>query len=231
MVAGFAVGAGALLAASSAYACTTWVGKFVVTGSGGSPGAGGTVTGWGAGVSGQMMECKTAPGAGWQGVAKVHAGGNGHTSSSVIVSTAPLTSPSDPCGTPLPGVGVPNKFTPGTYNINFLNTGFGEFAGTEPAREYKADCMTGNPDDPTGPHRSTFEIGEVTVDSNGFLAPTTVGPINKTTNHPQGQAEIADLPGTESAICISGPATAGNPLKARATGEAALGMQNPITVI
>lgn len=198
---------------ATAFACTTWKGKFIVTGSG--TGGSGTVTGWGADLPGQMARCAGQP---WTGTAKTHAGPTTatppHNAGAVIVSVAkPTAGSAAECN-----AGNTNFLQNGTYNVNFLNTGFGDFVGVGALREYKADCMTGG-------HRSTFEIGEMVV-NNGASGPTPFA-VNKPT------AEVADLPGTESAICISGPVPTSrigvnNP---QAAGEGTEGMQNPITVI
>jgi hypothetical protein len=197
LMVGFAIAAGVLTLSSTAFACTIWKGRLTVSvASGGS----GTVTGWGANLG--MQHCPTMP---WQGTAQVHAGSNGptppaHASGSVNVTVAPTTSTE---------VGIcASKLKAGTHDINFLNTGLGDFVGTGPAREWVHDCMTGG-------HPKTFKIGSITVDSNGNGAASNVV-IDKPGR--TGTNEIQDWPGMESAICVS-------------TTDAAEGMQNPIIVI
>lgn len=192
---------------------STWKGKFIVSGSG--TGGSGTVTGWDAYLSGQMARCAQQP---WTGTAKTHAGPTTatppHNAGAVIISVAKPTA-----GSAAECNAANNNFLQnGTYNVNFLNTGWGEFVGTGAARDYKADCMTGG-------HGSTWELGEMVV-NNGAGGPTTFA-VNKP------WSEVTDLAGMESAICISGPVpTARIGVKdPQASSERTEGMANPITVI
>lgn len=200
---GFTTAALVLVLASTAYACTVFRGVLTVTAVASpnpDPAQGGTVTGWGDNFG--MNPCPTKP---WEGQARVHAGsdsspGPAHQSGSLAVSVARS------------GLGAcPSQLAAGTYDVNFLNTGFGDFLGEEPARVLNNDCMTGG-------HRSTFRIGELAVDTDGNGSGTYV--INKPANHPDPKFndEIPDLPGTESAVCVSAK-------------NASQGMQNPVTVI
>lgn len=172
-----------------------WAGKMTVeVTSGGS----GTVVGWGAN-NGNEARCPTKP---WIGQAQVHAGSATHPSGTLKVTVEPSTvAEAGSCA---------SQLADGTYDIRFLNTGFGEYVGVEPLREYVRSCMKGQ-------STAAFTIGTIIVTSgSGFATNVT---IDKPANHPNGQKEIADLPGTESAVCVSHPTTWHD------------GMQNPITVI
>lgn len=202
---GFGVVAAVMTLSSAAFACTVWKGKMTVTvvktgnGDPNPTAPNNTVQGWGANIG--MNHCPTSP---WVGTQRVHAGGNGHTSGSIQVAVQTTI------GDPNVALTCRSKLSAGTLDVRFINTGFGDFLGTEPAREWHNDCMTGG-------HRAGFKIGAISVGTDGAGA-TGELLINKPANHPAGQGEIADLPGTESAVCVS-------------TTNATEGMQVPITVI
>ncbi len=172
-----------------------WAGKMTVeVTSGGS----GKVEGWGANDGGNN-NCPTKP---WAGQASVHAGSATHASGKLKVTVEPSTvAEAGSCASQLPD---------GTYDIRFLNTGFGEYVGVEPARIYVRDCMRDG-------STAAFNIGSITVASGYGMAQDVA--INKPANHPNGQKEIADLPGTESAVCVAHSVRWHD------------GMQNPVTVI
>lgn len=162
-------------------------------------GGSGTVVGWGAGTNGENP-CPTRP---WSGQAQVHAGSASHASGKLKVAVEPSTSSeAGSCASQLPD---------GTYDVRFLNTGFGEYLGVEPARLVMRSCMS-------GAHSAAFTIGSMTVTSGYGVAEDV--PIDKPANHPNGQLEIADFAGTESAVCVARPVSGSHD-----------GMQNPITVI
>lgn len=192
---GFAVAAVVLLLSSTAWACTVWKGKMTVTVNDTRTGTGGTVNGWGANSG--MQNCPTKP---WEGQARAHVGDStGHVGSGVTVTVAGTTSTE---------VGIcASKLAANTYDVNFLNTGTGDFVGEGAARTWAHDCMTGG-------HPKTFKIGSISVDSNGNGS-VTIAEIKK----PAAMGnEITDLPGTESAICVS-------------DANASQGMQNPVFVV
>lgn len=185
---------GLLVLRSTAHA-SGWGGKMTVeVTSGGS----GKVVGWGAN-DGHSNHCPTKP---WSGQAAVHAGDATHPSGTLTITVEPST--------PAEAGACASQLSDGTYDVRFLNTGFGEYVGVEPARMWLRECMHGT-------HSSAFTIGTLTVTS-GYGVAVDVS-IDKPANHPRGQAEIADLPGTESAVCVAHPTRWHD------------GMQNPITVI
>lgn len=198
-VVAFGIASVALVLSSTAYACTIWRGQMTVNKTGSTA----TVKGWGEGSIG-MQHC---PGRPWDGAVSVDA-----DTDSVDVVVAPVGND---------GNALTNCYRSGdnhlnqsgssvTYDINFINTGFADFVGIGAARDWNHDCMTNG-------SSGWFKIGTITINSAGSGSASNVA-IDKSNNHPNGQAGIADLPGTESAICVSAP-------------NASEGMQNPITVI
>lgn len=214
-VVGFVAGLLVLAVGSVASACTVWIGQFAVSTDG--PDAGTTkgdgayekVTTYGSGVG--MNHCWMA------GAVKVHVGAP-HTTSSIAIDykkIQPVANPLDPAYEANVACAVPSaQRAPkdGWYTVSYLNTGFGEYEGgnvggnLEPEldpetwevdrrlqRVYVRDCMA------FGGHPKTWQ--QQTTSDNDFQvtggAGTWAGQIR-----PKPTAEIPDLPGTESAICV-----------------------------
>ncbi len=188
-----------LAAASVASACTVWVGQFTVTterdGIAGRGGPYERVQTWGLGTG--MNHC-------WmKGAIKTHVG-SPHATSTIEIDYRAV-----------PATGAPAECASaerrgpktGAYTITYLNTGFGDYVGGnsgnwavdggEVQRVYKADCMA------VGGHRSIWQQsaagGDFSVTNGVGIWNGQIRPKPSTIN---GGAEIADLPGTESAICI-----------------------------
>lgn len=214
---GFVTATTVLLLASTAYACTVWVGKFTVTtdrnGDADRNDEYEKVTTYGLGTG--MNHC-------WmEGAIKVHVG-LPHTPSTVNIDYRAIgPNPPVACADAAADLRAPKD---GAYTVSYLNTGFGEYEGGNTGvweydrtaqRVYKADCMA------VGGHRSTWrDSTDFTVSGGAGNSTRQITPKPASIN---GGQEIPDLPGTESAMCIQ--------QKAGTYSGAPDGAQAPIIVI
>lgn len=216
---GFGVFSAVMAMASTAFACTIWVGKIKVAPTAGGSAMGTAVTAYGAGNG--MNHC-------WidEGQLRAHVqehSGAAADGSSITITYGPIVAGEQPTCTDT------TQPKAGDYNISYLNTGLGDFVGTGSGRTFVHDCMT------SGGHASTWWDGRdntapivhsyndlLTVPTSGS-GTATVTIARKPTWHPNGQSEIKDLPGTESAICLQ--------QKPGSYSGAPHGAQAPFTVI
>lgn len=169
LLAAFAVPAATVMLGSSAYACTVWAGKFIVTGE--AAAGGGTVT-----ATGTPTGCTSTgrPIGGMNqtvdsGVAKTRQGVGG----SVTVEVQPASSPS--C----------NKLPAGFYDINWYSG-----KGYSNHTTWSRDCMS--------PLMGLGEkVGVIQVNSSGSSAPATFPIASPFKNiHPEeGAVCVSDATG------------------------------------
>lgn len=217
----FGAVAGLLAIASVAYACTSWIGQFQVTGNN-TPSDTVTSDGKGTRTSFTMSQCVTGP------VTK-----STKNSGSITIWTG--TSPQDAncnnssnaadrrlpeCGSGGSGDLTCTGTNKRVYNVNFYNSKYPTRPGYTDHTTWNEDCMSGLTS------QGVVELGEVTVDSNGNIDSATVGAnggsgydsTNRTANFNLPGSLTADRSPKESAVCVSDNA-------------AYYGNQAPLTVV
>jgi len=165
LVWGCAVAGVVMMVSSTAFACTAFVGKMVVTGGGGST----TVIGTGGG----MQYCK-APA---DNAAAPGGGAHGTSGSSITIAVSPAA-----CG-------VTTKLTKNVYNVNFSNGSAYNFTitattGKRKYGAYKSDCMSRG-SGVVGLSPSTLNVPDSGIASGTFTLPAG---LNK--NGPSDASEV-----------------------------------------